>query len=339
MRYKVYLNDYYDITDKVLEFPLIKESLIGESDNVEYKANFKVDNRNEWVSDGKINDNSIMAGTPINYYTINIKDTAFNTNIYKGTVTWINEFAEKHAEIVTKSIHDTLTQEIKKGIIRSSLFEISAILRSNYNVNINSFSWQYSSLYLQNALLSIIASSDNPITIIDLLKELSEKLGLFIYICREQVYCYPIYMSGQGYKVLLKSSQVLSIEISKNYDDIRNNYEIKYYLNNTVTDDNRGVGLVSRNTYGENAISIDGSSSSNVVIPNASTAVLIGESYLNRYMNPFEVVTFDVEMSVSDYIALVDILYIEPLKKRYTCIDKEYDFNLNKCRITAWEIT
>jgi len=173
MRYKLYLNDYYDISDKVIEFPLLKESLINEMSDLQYRISFKVDNRTKWCS--KDTSNGIFAGNPFNHYFITLRDTKYNKVIYEGYIVQICDQGAQQAEITTSGEIEKINQQLKKSIVNLTFYDLIKQLSIEYGISIDDYSFKnIEKIY--NGLFSIVATEDNSLLLVDILKSISEIL-------------------------------------------------------------------------------------------------------------------------------------------------------------------
>lgn len=337
MRYTFYLNEYHDITELMITLPYITDSVISEMGDLQYKATFEVNNTSEWLSED--NENSIIKGIPSNYYNISIKDELMGITIYKGNIIEIHEKPNKIAEIVTIGQSDEKQKELKTSIISSNILEIIQELSDFFEIDYDYPSFSRTNQGLEEKTFTISASEDNPQKLADILKQLGETLGLWIYIKNNIVYCFPIILNPDDLKIEFTNEQILNFETSQSYDKIINEYNIRHLTDVTQTDEkNNNTGYDSRKLYGIKTIDIDGSASSNITIPDQETAILIGDKYIQRYKDVFDIITFTIEGEIGIYLDLIDIVKINKYNKKYVVLNKEIDLIGNKINITAWEL-
>ena len=333
--YKVFLNDYYDITNLVLELPNIKESLITETSDLEYKASFKIKNQSEWLS--KDYENSIVSNTPVTFYKLYIRDN--NQLIYQGTINNIIEQPDKSCTVNCKTISDNLTKELTRSLPNLTLLDIIIQITQEFELDYDHYSWLNIDSLFNFTTFNITATESSPLTLIDLLKEMSESLGIWIYLKNNIIFCAPFVSFEDGYKFSLASSDILDAEIENSFDELRTNYNIKYGVDSVVLDTNNGnIGKLARNIYGDKPIELDATYSSNLTIKDETTAVQVGNWYLERYKDVFDIITFTVKRDLANLIDLLDVMKIEKFDKRYVILDKEWNLNMNTVKLLAWEV-
>jgi hypothetical protein len=335
MRYKVILNDKddnLDITKLCTKLPLIKNSML--SDNTEFRAEFEFDNKDKWASRDYIN--SIFRDWFYTKYYISIIEEHSSKSLYKGNIENILENPNGLVTISCKNNLQGTDKELEASYFNYTLTDIAYKIQDDFNLEIDDSTWRLSDSFFNKALFTITASKDNKLKINDMIKQLSETIGLWIFLDVGKVQCYPISFNPLGYALTLQSKDLLNVEIQNSFDKLVNNFNVKYSGKGSIEDEKGdNLGTKSRNTYGNKNKEINGASDNTVIIPNVDIAKLIGNNYLNRYKNIFEIITATITSETSSYLSLMDKVKIG--NKYYTIQDMEYDYGMTTCKMILWE--
>jgi hypothetical protein len=335
---RLYLNDYYDLTSYCTQFPQITETTFLDQDQIELKVTFELINRNGFLD---IHDNHCVFKDWLRQkYKLILKDDITGKIYYDGFIDNINLRERGICEINSFRHKEVLKKELDHKYTTITILEFGKLLEKEFLIDVNPFTFEFCTKYYNYYKFSIYADNENKISLDEIIKNVSETLGLWFYFDNyNRLCCYPYGLKLTGYCFELKKDMILSSEMSNSYDKLINNYNIKYFYENSgkaVIEDKDGdnIGYISRSIYGNKNKEIDGGCDSSTIIYGKSFAKLIGNSYIKRYKDVFDILTIQIKLEIANYLTLLDkVLY---RGQRYIIIDKEYDYNLNIVKMTLW---
>ncbi len=338
MNPKIMLNDYYDITEYVLSFPLIKEEMTFNGKLIDYKVEIEVDNQNQSF-------NLAESSSPL--YKKPPKDffITFRTDehiIYQGTLFDVNVSEYKKAKLITLAKSYSFEKMIDKGYSKDTLYNVVMKLSKDYDFEVHVPSLRVTCEKLNNLELSLNYDVEKKSRIFDLFQDLGKKLGIWIWIKHDAVYFSTMRYEATGYKCLIKDSDLLTYNVLGNDSNrkIYNDYRIKYDVTKEVTDktgDN--IGEASRKKYETQKLDdIDLSTNGNIVVWKKEDAVVVGNNYINRFCEHFEIAEIELPVDAGIYIDLGDVIKLDYNGKSYVVYEKEYDYFTSKVKLVIWEV-
>ena len=331
------VNDYYDISEYVLDVPEVAES-VNESISTDNEIVLNVVNKDNWCN--LTYENSIFYGNPLSHFYITAYDTLFNDKLlFKGVVSRVKPLDSGKSEIALKNNLTELEQNITTSYYYKTIKEIFEIFRDEYSINIDLSNVSILQEQKENYLYSIRINEDEQLQVKDLITTMSENLGVFIYSSKETLYIKPYYQYLHGsYTAEIDNYDILNYTKDRDYSSIINQYEIKYYLNQeTPITDTDNIGKLSRNLNGENPVKeIDASQQSNFVIMSKDGAKQSGNNYIYRFKDNIVKLNIELVEKYYWYLEIGEFYLID--NKIYQLISKSLNINGSKTNCEFWEV-
>ena len=320
--------------------PLYQESckVIEGIDDTEIE--FSVANTKNWCT--LTNTNSIFCGNPLSDFDLKVISTKTGEIIISGNISSIQPIDSfVKARIGIKADNHNLDKYLTKSYIDMTLDDLLYTLAADYSISLNDANLKSLEEVQAEYHYSIWSTDDGKLKVGEVLQQMAETLGIWIYTIQGKVYLANYLMPNEpGYRGLIKEYDILTSEQSYQYNDIINQYNIKYYLSQEqpATDtDNNNVGKRSRTIYGERATKeIDASQQNNFVIMTKEGAIKAGENYIKRYIAPVLTVKIELPIEYAYYLVPGDIVTIDNDIIRYQIITKETNVLGSKVSIEMW---
>jgi hypothetical protein len=329
MKLQILLNDYYDISEYCLEIPEIRDSVI-ESISTDNTCSITVYNIHKFCD--------MFNGLPLSHFDLYIRDIHSNNKlILKGRLTEVKPKDDQKAEIIVKNDMYNLDKNISQSYYNKTLSQLLINIESDYSLNINNASVVCLIEELHGYEYSVRVNTDETLSLVEAINQLSEATGIFIYTSFGALYVKPYNRIGSSlYFSEINTDDILVWEKEITYDKIINQMSIKYYMGQeTPVGDENNFGNNSRTLYGEKAKGeIDASQQSNVMIMSKDGALQSVDNYIRRYRKAIEVSKLSFSKEYFIELELGEWYLID--NKYYQLITKALTTNGNKCECEFW---
>jgi len=299
---KIYVNDYLDITEQVVQVSDIRLA-IDESLSIDNEIVLEINNKNNFLS--LSNPSSLFYKKPLSNFYITIRNKS-DLLLMKGNITEIDARENLTGNVTIKTENYSLDKIINKSYYYCTIYYLFLILEKEYGININFSDVSILNENVKGYMYSVKAVEDDTITVYDLLNNMAETLGIYIYLENGFVRCKNYNPKMEGYFQEINLNDLYDFNSQTCYDNIVNQFSVKYYLNeeNPVNDVN-DIGKDSTSIYGEKPVKdINGSQENQFIIMERIGAINSGENYVNRYKNSLVELTASMN---SDYFWLYPI--------------------------------
>ena len=334
MNLNISINDLLDITDLVLEIPEYRES-IEESISTDNTTVISVKNKYNFC-DPKY-EKSIFYNKPLSDFYLTITETTLDKIILTGQITEVYSNEYTKGEIVIKNDVINLDTVITNDYVGYTLLDMMRFISIDYDIAINLSDIICLRENEMKYLYTMRRNNDEQYKVINLLTDISEALGIFIYLSNNEVR-FKSYnpLDITSYYANINLDDVLELKSKLDYDKIINQYSVKYYLNaqNPIRDINL-IGLDSRNINGEKPTKeIEASQENNFQIIEKSGAVNSGENYINRYKDSIVILDITLSDTWFWFLELCENYLIGD--RAYQLITKSLNIAGSKCNCEFW---